>query len=246
MTKKLTKRDAQIVSMIDVADVSHNEASETRDMIEIVAHDFAETSETDDLEAKIDAFIERANVIFDARVAFETAHKSAASLFDKLAKSRKFFTNRHVAKFCVDYAITLDFVNRQETSAKRFNIYAINKVEDVISSCRMHSACKNAINFAIVSTLFALDAAKLRDKMTHVLAKVCASDKETLADISLRRYLTRHTVSTSTSSTQASSTINALQVLNVVKSSRDANNVECFNLQDNALVSLMRECHATD
>ena len=104
-------------------------------------------------------------------------------------------------------------VNTVEQGEKRRNVYAIQKMMDLLVVAAS-GIWGNAINRATLQSMVVLGDHKL--PFTGEAAKGCASDKTVVAP-NLKALLHRHTVSESTASTQASSTMTALEDLGVVK-----------------------------
>lgn len=114
-------------------------------------------------------------------------------------------------------AIGLDpnYLNKSEVSGKRRNVYALEKLQDLIYGAQTGHV-KNAINAAVLVSLHRLETAGV--PFTGAVAKACASDKIAV-DGQLKALLRRHTVSESTASTQSSSTMTALEDLGAVVNS---------------------------
>jgi hypothetical protein len=113
-------------------------------------------------------------------------------------------------------AIDLDptFVNRSLSgSGKRFNIYAIDKVADLVMALNT-GAFRNAINRCVISSMFRFE--KANEPFSQNSAQAAASHHIKVGSTH-SGLLVRHTVSESTAPTQASSTMNALLALKVVK-----------------------------
>lgn len=112
------------------------------------------------------------------------------------------------------HAIGLDpnYLNKSEVSGKRRNVYALEKLQDLIYGASS-GWVKNAINAAVLVSMVRLEKANV--PFTGAIAKACASDKIAV-DAQLKGLLARHTVSESTASTQSSSTMTALEDLGAV------------------------------
>mgnify|MGYP000852566618 CR=1 FL=1 len=103
-------------------------------------------------------------------------------------------------------------INRSEVTGKRRNVYAIEKMADLLYGA-VTGHLKNAVNIAVFSSLVKVQNAGL--PFTTEVAKAATSDKIAV-DNQLKGLLIRHTVAESTASTQQSSTMTALEDLGVV------------------------------
>jgi hypothetical protein len=150
----------------------------------------------------------------DTRVSFEELKKGdGANIQRTLKKIRTQMVTKRAARVLLASNINPAFINREVHSGSKYNVYALGKLADVIYGIT-DGAVANAINLACIKSLF-----KCRDAgitFTGEVAKACAS-KQYQIDAAVREHLVRHTVSTSTASTQASSTMQALATLGVVK-----------------------------
>lgn len=108
--------------------------------------------------------------------------------------------------------VDTDFINREVSAGNRFNVYAIDKVNDIVSALES-GVMRNAVNKAIMQSLFKFRAAGIA--FTGVAAIAATSDKVKV-EKALTALLVRHTVSAATAPTQSSSTMSALQTLGVV------------------------------
>lgn len=106
-----------------------------------------------------------------------------------------------------------DFIMQSSSEGKHYNVYAGQKVADLVQALDS-GVMKNAINNAITRSLFAFRAAG--EQFTGEMARAAASDKIRVQG-QIAKMLVRHTVSASTAPTQMSSTMQALQTLGIVK-----------------------------
>lgn len=153
----------------------------------------------------------------DERAAFERAKKGeGANIERSLKKAREGMAlSKGPTRVLIAAEVDAGFVNRTLHDGSRYNVYAIDKVVDVLRALSSDTGeIKNAINRACMISLFRMRKAGL--PFTLDVAKGCASDKF-LIDAAVRKHLMRHTVSASTAPTQASSTMQALETLGVVK-----------------------------
>lgn len=129
-----------------------------------------------------------------------------------LSRMQKRLTTPGVVRAQVAAGLKAGFLNTSESLNSRRNVYALEKVYDLLYAA-VTGHMKNAINRACVASMVALEG-KLA--FTGLAAKAAASDKVGITN-DYKGLLKRHTVSESTASTQASSTMTALEDLGVVK-----------------------------
>lgn len=182
----------------------------------------------------------KAHAIADSitdRAAYErSTNPENANIQRTLAKVQSAFVSKAAARVMLATATSPDFINRSVHEGKRYNVYALGKAADIMKAAT-DGVLSNAINNACMRSLFAMRGAGL--PFTLETAKACAS-KNYQCDAAVRRHLTRHTVSPSTAPTQASSTMQALVTLGVVKSTGSSKN-PTFVLTDNPIVAHLEE-----
>lgn len=175
------------------------------------------------------AFAERANFEKDA----DASNTNIQKTLTKLIRS---FSTPGVARALIAIGVSKHFVNENEVGSKRRNVYALEKMRDILYGA-VTGHMKNAINLAALTSLMRLDA--INEPFTGEVAKACASDK-TACPAHLKALLRRHTVSESTASTQASSTMVALEVLKIVTNT-GTRNKPIYKLTDTALTRHLRD-----
>lgn len=106
-----------------------------------------------------------------------------------------------------------EFINRSVMAGSEFNVYGLFKLPDLINGLA-GGTITNAINIAIVRSMFALERAGI--SFDFETAKSAASIEHPVSRMGVRQHLTRHTVAKGTASTQAGSTMHALKALGVV------------------------------
>jgi hypothetical protein len=179
---------------------------------------------------------------FDTRIAYEnTKNSENDNIVKTLNKSSAKLASVSAARVMMTCNVAASFINRAERVNAKYNVYASEKLADIIASLRDARCFTNAINNAIVRSMLKCDAAKIA--FTHKLAIASASDKVNV-DATMRKHLVRHTVSVSTASTQASSTMNALVTANICEEYRDDSNNVAYRLRDNVQVAALREIYA--
>ncbi len=170
----------------------------------------------------------------DERSAFEKVSGND-NIQKALDKSRKQLGTPTAARVMIACSVDPSMINRSVHEGKRYNVYALGKLSDAIYGL-VNGSVNNAINVACMKSLFRFKAAG--KDFTGEMAKAAASDKIKV-DIGLRGLLVRHTVSASTSSTQASSTMQALVTLGIVSKAGSHKN-PTFTLIDGPIVDRLR------
>lgn len=183
----------------------------------------------DELRAAIgsedaDGYVRRLTTSLDERAAFENAKDiSNMNIHRTLKSCRAALARRAAGKALMIAGVDPDFVNRQLHDGSRYNVYALKKLADVVDGLN-GGLVGNEINRAIIRSLYALaDAGK---GFTMEIAKMCCSKNYTAKgelEAGVRSQLFRYTVAPGTASTQASSTMQALQTLGVVTASGGKN-----------------------
>lgn len=169
---------------------------------------------TPDVVAKMRETTTRA---IDDRAAYEQAKHGGASNIDKtLANIRKHLDADEPARMLFATKVDPFVFSRSRGGANQYNVYAIQKVVDLLAALR-GGKIANAINRAVLHSIHAFEKAGVGFTSEH--AKDATSDKRRVADKKTLELLTRHNVSASTASTQASSTMQALETLGIVASS---------------------------
>ena len=149
----------------------------------------------------------------DQRAGFEKAkNPDNENIQRTLKKVRAQLVTKRAARVFLATNVDPAFINREENTGSRYNVYALGKLADVIYGVT-DGTISNAINQACMRSLFRFKNAGLDFSME--VAKAAASDKIRI-EPALRKHLISHTVSASTAPTQASSTMQALETLGVV------------------------------
>lgn len=173
----------------------------------------------------------------DDRADYETKKNPENDSIQKHVKSaRSKLATATTARFFIAANVNVRYFNDAERVNARRNIYAILKLADLVHSVTLNAA-HNAITRACLKSMIA--CADKDVAFTHKLALASASDKVTI-DATVRKLLTRHTVSASTASTQASSSMSALVAAHVCEEYKTESNEQAYRLCDNDLVSHLR------
>ncbi|KAA5604400.1 hypothetical protein F1188_16195 [Roseospira marina] len=163
------------------------------------------------------------------------------SIQSTIKKLRKQVGRRATGRLFVAAQRSPDFMNRQLREGAAYNVYAIGKLGDLVAGL-VGDETKNAVNRAILASLFKIESAGLSFDMET--AKMCVSQNYTpkpdQSDVAsrARSHLVRHTMSPSTAPTQASSTVQALETLGIVV--KDGGRNPTIKLLDNALTRALR------
>lgn len=198
--------------------VAHIEATEVQEpeatvFEEPATADFADLLNAVSPESAERMFKDATDAIADREFFETTKNPENANIHRTLKKVRGSLLRAYAAKVMVAAQQDAGFINRHLMDGSRYNVYAIGKYADLVDALA-GSGMHNAINIAITRSLFAFAKAGL--DFTGEMAKAAASDKIRVAE-TLRKHLVRHTVSASTAPTQASSTMQALETLGIVR-----------------------------
>ena len=167
---------------------------------------------TNDQMLELSAIVD---VEFSDRMVFENLTKpSNMTIQTKLSTAKARYGSLGVAGLMIAANIDPACINRSLSEGKRFNVYAFDKLMDVLSCIGQRAVMTNAINYSILKSMIAFEDAET--SFTGVAATAAASDKIKVP-LALSKLLTRHTVAAATAPTQTSSTMNALMIAGVVK-----------------------------
>lgn len=152
---------------------------------------------------------------FETRLEFELRKDPNAKdkIGASLGKSEKKLSTMAAATVLVAASVDPNFINGGSNAGGTYNVYAIDKVADLVQALA-GAGVRNAINNAITRSLFKFRAAGVT--FTGEMAKAAASSNIKV-DKAMQALLVRHTVAPSTAPTQASSTMQALQTLGIVR-----------------------------
>lgn len=185
----------------------------------------------------IDAGRMKLAAAFDERAAFERAKSATNENIQKtIAKGRaKLIEGRSVAVLLAACA-TPDFVMRSTSEGSAYNVYAIDKVADLVKALSS-GVIGIAINRTIIKSLFQFAAAN--EPFTGDMARAAVSDKIRVQG-AIAKLLVRHDVAPSTAPTQASSTMQALSTLGVVRNV-GTTRAPVYQLTEEPIVERMKE-----
>ncbi len=138
------------------------------------------------------------------------------------------FSHEAVVKVMHAASVDANFINRQERRNKRFNVYSAQKVANIARSAAQADTLNN---YTRCIFLTALKLTQAQMTMTHkdAQASLCLDLRaDTVKSAHIVRYA--KTVAANTADTQSSSSINALQMFDVLRETRDERNEVAYSL----------------
>ena len=167
---------------------------------------------------------------FDARVAYEQSKcdDATASIFKAIADLRKDYAHDAIIDVMRKASVNAEFINRQERRNARYNVKSATKVFQ-IARCVAKVASLDSYTRNVLRTAFNLHNAELT--MTHADAQASLDNAARVADAK-KAHVVRYAkaIAASTADTQSSSSINALQMFDVLKETRDDSNAVAYAL----------------
>jgi len=179
------------------------------------------------------------------RVRYELEDKNNQKLSPDFAKLTKACEHETIAQIMRAHNVDANYINRQERSNARYNIKSAIKVPNI---ARVIAAVDRLNHYtrAVLLTARALEANGLM--LTHNDAQAACSKQIKARDNKRDKLIVRYdaNIAPSTVTTQSSSSINALQMFNVLIETRDAANVVSYKLAENETTrKLLDYCDAT-
>lgn len=200
-----------VVATIEAAEVQEPEAEAVSETPAVT--DFRDLMAEVDDEASA-RMVDEARAALLEREAFEDRkNPDNANIHRTIKKLRTQLLRSYAGRVMVAAKQDPGFINRTLMDGSCYNVYAVGKYGDLVDALA-GSGMSNAINIAITRSLFAFARNGL--EFNGEMAKAAASDKIRVAD-AVKKVLVRHTVSASTAPTQASSTMQALETLGIVR-----------------------------
>jgi len=164
--------------------------------------------------AQIAAMMKTVNGAIDARMEFEHRQRpNNDSIQTKLKSAKTKLVTENAATVITATGTDADFINRSITEGRRFNIYAVDKIADVVQGLKS-GIFRNAVNIAVIKSLFQFKVAGV--PFSGEAATAATSNKIKVSQ-AMNKILVRHDVSAATAPTQTSSTMSALQTLGIVE-----------------------------
>lgn len=146
---------------------------------------------------------------------------------NSLKKAEKDLATPGAAGFFCAVDIDPSFINRNISGDGRFNVYALDKIRDIISGIG-GGFLQNPINRAVLASMLNFRDANIPFTMAHMQAAISSGVK---IERALAKHLVRHTVAPSTAPTQSSQMSHALQVLGIA-TAQTVGRVTTFTLTD--------------
>lgn len=184
---------------------------------------------------------------FNARKSYETAKNvENDSIQSTLNDMIKVVSHEKIAEVMMNSNVNAAFINRQERVNARFNVYSAEKVLN-IAQCAVAVRALNHYTRAILLSAHTLNAHDMLLSHKDAVAACslnCKTDAKREALIKSVRYA-KH-VDAKTASTQSSSSINALQMYEVLLETRDAANTTVYrlNTESETTQKLLKYCNA--
>ncbi|AMB48297.1 hypothetical protein [Methylobacterium sp. AMS5] len=165
---------------------------------------------------------------FDAREAYERENNANENIFKTFKSLRADFASDVVCEVMHTANVAADFINRQERRNKRFNVYSAEKVFNVARAA-VKAEALNVYSKHVFLT--ALNLTKADKSMTHADAQASLCDA-LKCDATKEQLISRYarSIAASTADTQSSSSINALQMFDVLTETRDDMNKVAYKL----------------
>lgn len=165
------------------------------------------------------------------RYAHDTAHGRTigAGTANSFKKAEKELASIGAAGFFVAADIDPSFINRSIAGDKRFNIYAVDKIAEIVRAID-GGFLQNPIIRCVLLSMFNCRDAGVPFTKNAMEAAISGSIK--VEDRSMTKHLVRHTVKASTAPTQTSQMRHALTTLGIATRSVAGRNTEVFTLTD--------------
>lgn len=166
---------------------------------------------------------------FDARAEYETAKNADNDSIQKTLKDMRVSVDHDsIAEIMLSANVDSNFINRSERKTARFNVYSAQKVVNVARAIASAETL-NHYTKAILASAVALQSNEML--LTHKDASAACSlsvKSDSKRDKLLKKYQ-KH-VAANTAATQSSSSINALQMFDVLQETRDDANNVCYRV----------------
>lgn len=202
------------------AQIEATEVHEAEAVVETEASDDAPKSFKELLDAQttesVEAMTKEIADALDTRAANEKSKDATnTSIQRTLDSARKKLVMPSVARVLLAANVTT-------AQFRDVNVYTILKIADVVNGLsRDDTKITNAINVACLKSLIAFETEGL--EFNSEMAKASASDK-IIVGAAVKKHLVRHTVAKGTAPTQSSSTMQACEILGIVKTAGSKKN----------------------
>jgi hypothetical protein len=158
------------------------------------------------------------------------------SMFKTTRDIRAAFSHVRIAELLLASSFDVAKLTHRERSNAATNVYTIKKIVNAMRALAKVASLDHYTRAVFLSTL-ALESNDMQ--LTHDDAKACCSLSVSTSkdrDALLVRYEAH--VDIDTASTQSSSSINALQAINVLNETRNAANTTCYTVKRDSFASL--------
>lgn len=178
---------------------------------------------------------------FDARAAYELSKNvDNLNMQKTLADIRASVAHVEIAKLMCAAKVDANFINRAERANARFNVYSAEKIVNIIR----HAASVSALNhytLHILRSIIACERASVDFTQREAVASCSLDVKVDTSKLHLISQYQKH-IASNTAATQASSSLNALLMTNVIVETRNALATStCFKLADTELAQKLLE-----
>lgn len=160
-----------------------------------------------------------------------------AKMLGILERGQKELTIPGVAAILHALDIDSAFVNRSLRNGDRFNVYALDKIREVVAGLGL-GFIKNEVIRNVLISMFRFQDAGLVFTGDHIAAAI---SKDWKVDRKGAALLSRHTMSSGTAPTQKSQMSNLLQVLGIATSNKRQGKLEVFTLTDTPQTRRLKE-----
>lgn len=173
------------------------------------------------------------------RIDTETAKPAGitAKMLGVLERGQKELSAPGVAAIMHAMDIDSAFVNRSLRSGDHFNVYALDKIREILAGLGL-GFIKNEVIRNVLISMFRFQKAGIPFNGDHLGGAI---SKQWKVDRKAAGLLSRHTMAPGTVSTQSSQMRNALQVLGIVTSNRRSGKDEIFTLTDTPQTRRLKE-----
>lgn len=178
---------------------------------------------------KITDFRSKLVKAFDARAAYESSKNADNDSIQKtLRDMRASVDNDMIAEVFAIANVDANFINRSERKTARFNVYSAQKVINIARAAKSAETL-NHYTRAILASAIALSEHDMLINHRDAASACTLSVKTDAKREKLLRKYQKH-VAANTAATQSSSSINALQMFDVLRETRDDANNVCYSV----------------
>lgn len=188
---------------------------------------------------KIEKYQSEMLAAFDARADYERAKNADNNNMQKtLADLRASVAHTEIARLMLAANVNANFINRAERANARFNVYSAEKIVNIVRFAASVAAL-NHYTLNILRSVIACNAANVDFAQRDAQSACTLNAKVDASKAALISVYQKH-VALDTASTQASSSLNALLMTNVIVEYRNAANVACFKLAESEFAEIIK------